>query len=330
MPEFIANLAVIGAGQLGSRHLQALCKASFPARIWVVDPVAAALTVAKQRAAEMTPETQGKVLSFHQAMADLPETLDLAVVATSSLVRLAVLRELLARSRPANLLLEKVTFCSEPSWRTAAELIAGKQVNTWVNCPRRMNPDYRRLREKLHGTGPLRMTVAGVNYGLACSAIHFIDLFAFLCGTDEYRFATTGLVREIFPSKRSGYIEIFGRLTVAFAGGHELVLECRNEPAAAVDFAVHLEAPGLDLTIDEIRNRVELRRDDHGVCGDFSYHAVYQSNLTNLLAEELLRHGTCPLTSFTESMRLHLTMLAGLSAFYAEVTGQPVAELPIT
>jgi len=324
------ELAVIGAGQLGSRHLQALCRTDFPARIRLVDPGVEALTLAERRVAEVSAEMRDKTLSYHRTMAELPATLDLAVVATNSLVRLTALRDLLSRSRPDHLLLEKVVFTSPEAWQAAAEMIAGKRIAAWVNCPRRMNPCYRRLREVLLGHGPVQMNVTGRNYGLACSAIHFLDLGAFLCGTAEYRCDASGLERTIFPSKRPGYLEVFGRLDAKFAGGHAMTLDCHNESGAPIAFTVRVEAAGLDLVIDEIGGRVEVRRDDRGVLSGLGFQTVPQSRLTDLVAADLFRRGECQLTTFAESWRLHLPMLAALFAFHAEVTGQPVAELPIT
>ena len=47
------SIAIIGAGQLGSRHLQAIARLTMPARVYLVDPSDAARDVARQRFGEM-------------------------------------------------------------------------------------------------------------------------------------------------------------------------------------------------------------------------------------------------------------------------------------
>ena len=45
----ITNIAIIGAGQLGSRHLQGLKKAQLPMNIFVLDASEESLTICEQR-----------------------------------------------------------------------------------------------------------------------------------------------------------------------------------------------------------------------------------------------------------------------------------------
>ena len=49
------QIAIIGAGQLGSRHLQGLAKLQLPCQVHVVDPSPKSLEVARQRFAETPP-----------------------------------------------------------------------------------------------------------------------------------------------------------------------------------------------------------------------------------------------------------------------------------
>ena len=47
------HCAIIGAGQIGSRHLQALCKLESPARVALVDPSDESLQTASDRYIEV-------------------------------------------------------------------------------------------------------------------------------------------------------------------------------------------------------------------------------------------------------------------------------------
>jgi len=75
------KIAVIGAGNIGSRHLQALANLKYEAEIYVVDPDKKALSTAKERYENIinnssSPHTINYLSSFN----DLPNSLDFAIV----------------------------------------------------------------------------------------------------------------------------------------------------------------------------------------------------------------------------------------------------------
>ena len=104
------QIAIIGAGQLGSRHLQALARLTTECEITVIDPSLESLAVAKQRFEEMPVNKAVCVVGYGTSVDELPVELDYVVVATGADVRLKVLQSLLARSTVRYMLLEKVLF----------------------------------------------------------------------------------------------------------------------------------------------------------------------------------------------------------------------------
>ncbi|MGQ0523503.1 MAG: Gfo/Idh/MocA family oxidoreductase, partial [Betaproteobacteria bacterium] len=129
------QIALIGAGQLGSRHLQGLALLDRPARVTVVDPVEASLATAKERFAQVK---QGKVEAvFTQKFEDLPEVLDGAVVATGADRRREAIERLLARSRVRVALLEKVLFQRIDDYGAVGALLEKSGTRAWVNCSQR-------------------------------------------------------------------------------------------------------------------------------------------------------------------------------------------------
>jgi len=329
MNENIYEIALIGAGQLGSRHLQGLVHASLPRRIYVVDPSNDSLKTAKQRAEEVSPVLFPKEISYHQSFSELPPTLDLAIIATSSLVRLKALKELMKYSNVKNLILEKILFTTEDEFNAAKELIGSTPA--WVNCPRRLNEFYTRLHSAVQNSnGPMRYVIAGRGFGLACNSIHFIDIFSMLCGEVEYELDTSKLIPKIFPSKRDGYIELFGRLVCNFSGGNVLEFDCLPVITDKADYYVRLEGDGFCIIVDEIRTSVEIILDDNDILDDFQFKRVFLSTATGKIAEDILRNGTSPLTPFSDSVKLHLPLIKGLTDFVKKSSGKSFTSLNIT
>ena len=141
------QIAIIGAGQLGSRHLQGLAKLQLECEITVIDPMSASLAVARQRFDEMPVNPAMRGVRYQTEIGDLPLDLDLVIIATTADIRLAVMESLLAHSKVRCLLLEKVLFQDLADYPEAQALLAAHQVRTWVNCPRRVFPIYQEVRE---------------------------------------------------------------------------------------------------------------------------------------------------------------------------------------
>lgn len=324
------NIALIGAGQLGSRHLQGLVNAALPASIYVIDPSAESLTLARQRAEEVEQSTDfPKEITYNQSFTELPADLDLAVIATSSLVRLQALTDLMKYSKVENLILEKILFTSEDEFTKARELIGS--IPTWVNCTRRLNGFYQDLYKSLKTTeAPLKCVITGRGFGLACNSIHFIDIFSMLSQEVEYEFDYSNLIPKVFDSKRPGYIELFGRIICKFAGGHSLEIDCLPLLNDKPDYYVRFEGDEFCVIVDEIKTNVEKVLDPNAMFGDLKFNRVFLSTATGKIVEDILINGDCGLTKFDDSVKLHIPFIKGLGKFVEEISDSPFEKLNIT
>jgi ubiquinone/menaquinone biosynthesis C-methylase UbiE len=59
----MVNIAVVGAGQIGSRHLQALSLIDREARLQIVDPSSQSLATAKERFETVNPKNNSSFIS---------------------------------------------------------------------------------------------------------------------------------------------------------------------------------------------------------------------------------------------------------------------------
>ncbi len=91
------TIAVIGAGQLGSRHLQAIAKIDIPVEVQVIDPSHESLNIAKERFDQIPLNPNVNRVSFSESLDDVHSEIDVCIVATNSDVRALVIKELLLR-----------------------------------------------------------------------------------------------------------------------------------------------------------------------------------------------------------------------------------------
>ena len=86
------KVCLIGAGQLGSRHLQGLSLAQQPLEIMVVDPCLENLSRAKARWIEVQTDGCKHAIQFRTKLLPTAEPFDITIVATTARNRCELLK----------------------------------------------------------------------------------------------------------------------------------------------------------------------------------------------------------------------------------------------
>ena len=325
------NIAIIGAGQIGSRHLQGVALTTFPLQIQLVDPSTEALDVAKGRYEEVLPASS-HTLSLHTAIEELSQQLDLVIVATGSNVRRKIVEELLDKKEVRYLVLEKVLFQQVEDYIAIYNLIEQKNVKTWVNHPRRMYPYYQQLRRELEGEQHINMHMVGNNWGLGCNGLHWLDLFIYLTNKKQLSIHTNSIDKQVQESKRVGYVEFTGTLYAHDEIGNTCTLTSLNAPFSAMH--ILFTTPQKRILIHEAGNGCIVSV--ASLQSDWKFEVVqyfdllYQSKLSNIFLEDLLTKGICDLPDYHTSMQLHLPFIEALIQHLNTVTDKTYTSCPIT
>lgn len=311
------NIVLIGAGQLGSRHLQALTKLQAPAHITVIDPSRDSLDICKTRVHEIEGWDRHTFV-YQQNIEGLPGV-DFAVVATSANVRRQVVEKLLETAEVRALLLEKVLFQSSKDCIEVGRLLEEKDVRAWVNAPRRMWPCYRALKSFLEQDRILSFVLSGAGWGLACNSYHMLDLFAWFTKGRIEHISSELIETPPIASKRPGYFELKGTFGGQFSSGSIFVLS--DYSGMEKDLEVLIETQTRRIHISEKHGKIRL------ISGDalppeieaLKITPEYQSNLTNLVAEALLAGESCGLTPYAEASELHQKMLDAFAKKFLQI-----------
>jgi hypothetical protein len=323
------NFLLVGAGQLGSRHLQALAQCDFgDVTIYVVDPSQESLDIAKVRFDQIETSSQIKNIHFYTHLSEIKEVIDFGVVATGANCRLQVIEQIFSNLKVNNLLLEKVLFQSVEQLNAATALFEKFETEVWVNCPRRMFFIYKILKEKLAGESTVTLSVTGNDWGLACNSIHFIDLWAFLSNSKNYQMDFSCLSPEIIESKRPGYKEVTGSLSGSNNGsGFTLSSIVKDMPAS---ININIETDNFLISVDESTGLCVIEHRNSGFKEEISFSILYQSQLTQLVAKSVVLDRCSSLTTFAESAALHQPLLAGLLIFFNDKSNIQYTICPIT
>lgn len=272
------TVLIAGAGQLGSRHLQALSHLDVTFEVWVYDVSTNSLEVARERYQQVAIESSPKVTFTDE----LPKALsvDVCIIATNSAIRYQLMKDILESNDVKYMLLEKVLFQTLSELESASHMLEQYNTKAWVNCPRRMYTLYQDLKVRLSGKR-VDIKVTGQGWGLACNAVHYIDLWHYL-NESELLFSASFLDGSyVVDSKRAGYKEVIGIFNANAENYHSaLVLECEDGGSDGVSFEIVLDTIDESIVINEIAGTMTVMNKHTQATQQLSISTPFQSGLT--------------------------------------------------
>ena len=322
------KIAIIGCGQIGSRHLQGLLKIDFPILIDVVDSSEESIKLAKYRAAEIDSIFNSDNVRYFSSITEVEDDIDLCIIATSAKIRLKVLKQLLTLKKVKYLVLEKVLFQSIDEYVIAQKLLDFYKVKCWVNFPMPMYEVYKNIKSKIGHNEVITYRVVGGEWGIACNAIHFIDHMAFLSNQKNFLYDHSGIT-SIIESKRKGFVEFVGTLIGRLPNGSEIFLHSRGGSNAP--YKIEILTDKYSWIIDEVSgNMVESSKTENWQEHVNIYKIPFQSELSNKFAAQILLEGNCDLKSYFDSKILHQGLIRSFLDLYNSKKNLNVKSCPIT
>ena len=326
----MTNIGLIGAGRLGSRHLQGVLKSALEFELFVVDPNEKSLHTAQVCANEVE---HSKKVQYCLSMNELPEVLDLVIVATGADVRLAVVQQLLSLVKVKNLVLEKVLFQKLDDYKVAQRLFETNNINVWVNHARRYYEPYQRLKKAAFCDHNTRIGIYGQNWGLGCNALHFLDLIEFIANEEIQSLDLNQLDKTVRESKRDKFVEFSGVITGVTTGGVRFSISSNyDENKVTLPITMSLlsshervlvhEGGKISLISAKVQERLKAETTE--------YTWQHQSELSGYMVDDILTRGNIVLPSYKEASITHQKFISKLLNIYSEITNQNQELCPIT
>ncbi len=321
-------ILLIGAGQLGSRHLQALALCEDSLRIIVVDPNNKNLEISKHRFEDISGSEKHLPVYIPNISAFEENDIDLAIIATNSNVRSIVINELYSKCSVRFLILEKVLFQSIDEYEKVSTLFKEAQTTVYVNHSRRMFQFYQKIKNQLEDSANIQMEVIGNDWGLGCNSVHFIDLFSFITG-EFIESWDSNLSPVIMNSKRVGFKEFHGNISGKTLNGNSLSITSFEGGIPNVSIRISTEKyryvieewDGVAHFVDV--SAVPAQR-------SFPLNLIPQSKLTNIILDQLAMQGDCLLTTFEDSCRVHTPFISIILNHYNFYSKGSTSICPIT
>lgn len=316
------NIVLIGAGNIGRRHLEALVQTNIAMTIYIIDPVP--LT---EEYLNRLNKKDGKEIICDNRWENLPDKLDLAIIATASSVRRKLFEKLVSVCEVDYIVFEKVLFQRESDFKEVESLLTKKQIKAWVNCGRRESASWQKVKELLEAEKNFEMTIIGSDWGFCCNGIHMMDLIAFLAGGNNIEILTSSFEQEIYESKRPGYWEVNGTIAGKVGKCSFFTVSCNGggEPRwyDIVSENIHLRIS------EDIQQMAIARKEDRWIEKNEAFPLQYVSVGMVPVYEKILNGEGCMLPSYEESMDIHLAFEKEMCELF-EQKGFEKGDCPIT
>lgn len=225
-------ILVVGCGELGSRHLQAVAALPQVREVEVVDLRPEALALGKQRLSEVADRVPAITYRWLPSLDRSARGGDLCVIASQAEGRCRLVQQVVEELDYRSFLLEKIVAQSVREYEDLLAFSEQHNLSVWVNFKTRAYPFHQRAKALLDPSEPILFNVIGGNHGLATNGIHAVDLFLFYDESNHIQSDGSRIDSILHPSKRGGKVydlsgtlhghsEKSSHITISFASDHQ-------------------------------------------------------------------------------------------------------------
>jgi len=211
------------------------------------------------------------------------------------------------------------------------DLINGK-ANVWVNFPRRYMPIYNYLKKVfLLDNEPIKMLVDAGNLGIACGAIHQIDIFQYLCDATEFNLEKDFLKLKMIKTKRKGYNDFAGNLIINSDNNSSLTLNFTEDEFWPLLEIYRNSKKYIIIDSDNSFSKIALKSNKwkwNETTPKASPPLV--SQITKQIIQDIRTTGNCNMPTLSQSFISHKLVLDLLLDFYQNNIDSSKNILPIT
>jgi hypothetical protein len=305
------NIVIIGCGQIGSRHLQALSKINEGATIYLVDTSTQSIQTSRERFEEVINYNESS--KFEIKVCDIDQIdidIDIAIIATSSLNRASLTEKLLSCVTVKNIIFEKFLFQNRFEYTNIKNLLKEQKVKAWVNQWMSSSIAFVEM-AKWFGKDLQEIKVEGKNWGLACNSVHFVEYLDSISNRQKLTVRESNLDNKVIKSKRPGYFELTGSVTIQSESGILLNLACVHDKNAGNEKQIYIRMKSKKRHLEASLSNGVLKCDyyDDFYGSSFKEYVLpMQSQATGSIVETILSKNSCILPTYEHSMRQHLVL----------------------
>ena len=317
------NILIIGLGNIGSRYLQGIKKYDKQLNIFGLDPSIKSLKIAKKLWNEIIFAGPNHKLHLIHNYSHIPKEIHLAIVSTTAEIRFKIIKEIFENFHIHASIFEKVLVQSLEDLNELEKKFLNV-TSAWVNCGYRAMLTHQKLRGIISTQTPLEAYGGKGFWGLACNAVHFLDLMTWWSGEKLLEIDTSNLDKKWVKSKRQSFWEITGTLNAIYSNGSKLWLEsCLNDVS---DFPMKVKTIKGEWIVNDL---VEgFAKGPSGLCLPITQEKL--SDFSTNVVKSILETGLCDLPKMDDSVHIHQIFLMAMLKHWNKNSNRNDNYVPIT
>lgn len=326
-----SRVLIVGCGQLGSRHLQAVAALPQVNEIEVVDPKPEALALGRERVEAIRDRSDARRVRWLSSLEEATPGGGLCIVATQAQGRCQLVRRIAEQIGYRVFLLEKIVGQSIAEIEGLDAFLSSRRCAAWVNFKTRAYPIHQRIRARLAPEDPMLFHAVGGNHGLANNGVHTADLFVWYDAATQIDLRGSWIDAVLHPSKRgSGVFDLSGTLQGSTEKGSHFVLSYARDHAQSEQIAITTRR--YRAIVDHMQRwAVESDASTGWAWQSVPFEGdILVSHMTRGFVSDLLASGQCELPTLTESLVAHRFILGALQAPFGQLLERPVEACPVT
>ena len=291
------KILILGCGNIGSRHLQALTNLPYDLEIGIIEPNEDSKKNAKTKLIDSNYNSKKHKIIWYDKINEDVKSYNLAIVATPSVGRVKNIIKLLELGI-SKFLIEKIVCQSNLEYELLLNTLEKFNAKSWINVNMRYFDAYQKIK-KYFKNSKIHISIIGSKPVLGTNAIHYLDFICWL--SDSYDLTLNGelLSNEIFPNKRGDqFVEFAGTL---IASGKKSSIVLTYFPDSNLPTTINITNNEHHLIIDELNDK-QLNLSTNP---NFQYKFEHVSTVTTKIVKDIFEKNTCDLPSAFDLYSLH-------------------------
>jgi len=319
------NIFLVGCGNIGSRHLQALVKLPFKVDIHIVEKSNKSKILAKNRLKQIKFNKKNFNFFWYNSVDQLTDTSDLVIISTLSQGRADLIISLL-KNKNKKFLIEKPVCQSKQEYVNLLSQMNLFNATGWINTNRRYFESYQKIKNDLCNCKFININVVSTASGLGTNAIHFLDLFSWLINDSKIKLNGKFLNPKLFSNKRGReFKEFYG--TILGSGKNNSSITLNFLPSKDESTFLTISTDSLTYVIDEL-NQNALKIDKFDKKFNFNYQHVSES--TTKIVKDILEKNKSLLPQLDESFFNHIELFRIFNSHIKKQLKRDITLCPIT
>jgi len=322
------RIILVGCGNIGSRHLQAIAKLSYEIKVDIVEPNEDAQNLAKSRLDEISFNKKDHKFFWHKSINELTDTGDITIVTTHSVGRTDLILKLLEKGNK-RFLIEKMVCQSVNEYNHLLEQMQKYEAKGWVNTNYRYFKGYQNIKNILNNQNIINLSVfTNSKNGMATNSIHFLDLFSWFVGDSKIKLNGELLSNEILENKRGkDFVEFSGIVSGSTKNGNFFSMTFKPEIDKSV--IVNISSGNqTHLIVDETNGKITPYGKTE--IPDLKFEFEFVSDTTTRVVDDIFTNDSCLLPSLVELFQIHSEVFRVFNTHLNKFSNNDIEICPIT